>query len=169
MNSAPLAYLITFRCYGTWLHGDPRGSMDRKEHHQYRGPKIGPNKRMNEAEEAEFKQPCYALAAAQRVVVERVIKEVCAYRGYQLLAVNARINHVHSVIAAGCRPETVMNTLKAYSTRQLRGAGLLANGVRPWSRHGSNPYLWTSEQVARAIDYVLHGQDDKPFDRDSPL
>ena len=21
----PLAYLITFRCYGTWLHGDARG------------------------------------------------------------------------------------------------------------------------------------------------
>jgi hypothetical protein len=25
----PLAYLITFRCYGTWLHGDSRGSVDR--------------------------------------------------------------------------------------------------------------------------------------------
>jgi len=22
----PLGYLITFRCYGTWLHGDERGS-----------------------------------------------------------------------------------------------------------------------------------------------
>jgi hypothetical protein len=26
----PLGYLITFRCYGTWLHGDDRGSIDRK-------------------------------------------------------------------------------------------------------------------------------------------
>ncbi len=25
----PLAYLITFRTYGTWLHGDIRGSVDR--------------------------------------------------------------------------------------------------------------------------------------------
>src|SRR5438093_13756827 len=24
----PLGYLITFRCYGTWLHGDERGSID---------------------------------------------------------------------------------------------------------------------------------------------
>ena len=24
-----LAYFITFRCYGTWLHGDERGSVDR--------------------------------------------------------------------------------------------------------------------------------------------
>ena len=25
----PLGYLITFRGYGTWLHGDRRGSVDR--------------------------------------------------------------------------------------------------------------------------------------------
>jgi len=25
----PLAYLISFRAYGTWLHGDRRGSVDR--------------------------------------------------------------------------------------------------------------------------------------------
>lgn len=25
----PLGYLITFRCYGTWLHGDERGATDR--------------------------------------------------------------------------------------------------------------------------------------------
>ena len=29
-NEFPLAYLITFRCYGTWVHGDERGSMDRR-------------------------------------------------------------------------------------------------------------------------------------------
>jgi REP element-mobilizing transposase RayT len=168
MNTVPLAYLITIRCYGTWLHGDARGSMDRKDHHQYRGPKIEPNKKMSEAEEAEFKQAPLALTASQRAVVERAISEVGDHRGYQLLAVNARTSHVHSVVAAGCSPEAVMNALKAYATRRLRGAGLVANGVRPWSRHGSNPYLWTSEQVARAIDYVLHGQDDKPFDRDAP-
>src|SRR6267154_2358465 len=31
----PLAYLITFRCYGTWLHGDKRGSIDRF-HNRYK-------------------------------------------------------------------------------------------------------------------------------------
>ncbi|MDQ3490280.1 MAG: hypothetical protein M3449_04330 [Acidobacteriota bacterium] len=25
----PLAFLTTFRTYGTWLHGDKRGSIDR--------------------------------------------------------------------------------------------------------------------------------------------
>ena len=139
-----------------------------KEHHQYGGPKIEPNKKMGAAEEAELRHPPLVLTDAQRAIVERAIREVCDHRGYQLLAVNARTNHVHSVVAANCRPEAIMNAFKAYATRQLRGAGLLANGVRPWSRHGSNPYLWTSEQVARAVDYVLNGQDDKAFDRDPP-
>jgi hypothetical protein len=28
-SDTPLAYFITFRAYGTWLHGDKRGSVDR--------------------------------------------------------------------------------------------------------------------------------------------
>ena len=28
-NEFPLAYLITVRCYGTWLHGDERLTVDR--------------------------------------------------------------------------------------------------------------------------------------------
>ena len=36
----PLALLITFRCYGTWLHGDLRGSVDR-DHNVYGTQRIG--------------------------------------------------------------------------------------------------------------------------------
>ncbi|MBY0309383.1 MAG: hypothetical protein K2Q09_11625 [Phycisphaerales bacterium] len=28
MYSTPLAYLLTWTCHGTWLHGDDRGSID---------------------------------------------------------------------------------------------------------------------------------------------
>jgi len=34
-----LGYLITFRAYGTWLHGDSRGSVDRF-HNRYGSPLI---------------------------------------------------------------------------------------------------------------------------------
>lgn len=33
-TDTPLAYLITFRTYGTWLHGDERGSVD-KNHNKF--------------------------------------------------------------------------------------------------------------------------------------
>jgi hypothetical protein len=29
-RSVAKGYLITFCCYGTWLHGDERGSVDRR-------------------------------------------------------------------------------------------------------------------------------------------
>ena len=34
-TDTPLAYFISFRTYGTWLHGDERGSIDRF-HNRYR-------------------------------------------------------------------------------------------------------------------------------------
>jgi len=33
----PLAYFLTWQCYGCWLHGDPRGSVD-SEHNRYGTP-----------------------------------------------------------------------------------------------------------------------------------
>jgi hypothetical protein len=41
-NEFPLAYLISFRTYGTWLHGDNRGSTSRKQN-KYGTPRIAPN------------------------------------------------------------------------------------------------------------------------------
>jgi hypothetical protein len=38
----PLAYLITFRCYGTWFHGNKRGSIDRFRNN-YKSPYIAPD------------------------------------------------------------------------------------------------------------------------------
>jgi hypothetical protein len=38
-NDFPIAYLITVRCYGTWLHGDDRLSVDRHGHDVYGTPR----------------------------------------------------------------------------------------------------------------------------------
>lgn len=162
-KTAPLAYLITIRTYGTWLHGDERGSMDRSQWNSYGSPKMLSSEKLVKAEEAQLKHPPVILNEAQRTVVEQAIREVCEHRGYQLLAVNTRTNHIHSVVAAAVKPEPVMNAFKSYAIRHLREKGLLPPNIKPWSRHGSNPYLWTPEQVERAIDYVVNGQGDEPL------
>jgi hypothetical protein len=41
-DHTPLAYFIMFRSYGTWLHGDSRGSVDRL-HNTYGTPRLPPN------------------------------------------------------------------------------------------------------------------------------
>ena len=162
-RTQPLAYLITFRCYGTCLHGDERGSIDRQNYNRYGTPSMPANKRMLSDEQDELKTPEFLLDRAQRAIVEAAIREVCAYREYVLHAVNARSNHVHSVVSAPCKPEHVMDSFKAYATRKLREANLLSRNVKAWARHGSTPYLWTEEEVQRALDYVVNGQGDEPF------
>jgi len=162
-KTQPLAYLITFRCYGTWLHGDERGSIDRRIYNRYGTPHMPANKKLLVDENTTLKTTPFLLDRAQRNVVELAIREVCGYRGYSLHAVNVRTNHVHSVVSAPCKPEYVMDSFKAYATRKLRKANLLSRNAKPWARHGSTPYLWTEEQVQRAIDYVINGQGDEPF------
>ncbi len=162
-RTQPLAYLITFRCYGTWLHGEERGSVDRRHYNRYGTPDMPANTKIFDDEKANLKTSAFVLNQEQRAVVTAAVQEVCANRGYTLYAVNARTNHVHSVVSARSKPEHIMNSFKSYATRKLRQAHLLSDDVKPWSRHGSTPYLWTEDDLRRAIDYVLTGQGDEPF------
>ena len=155
----PLAYFISFRCYGTWLHGDVRGSVDRT-HNSY-GAAFLPRDEQREYEEFQrLKHSPVQLDDRRRPVVEKTVQEVCQHRGWSLRAINVRTNHVHTVVVAGCKPEKVMDAFKAYATRRMTEAGVWKSGEKPWSRHGSTRWLWTERSVERAIDYVLNCQGD---------
>jgi REP element-mobilizing transposase RayT len=157
----PLAYLITFRCYGTWLHGDERGSVDR-EHNVYGAPFLGHDEKWESDERIRLKHAPVELDAARRAVVRAAIREVCAHRKWALLAINVRTNHAHSVVAVTCKPQKVRDTFKAYTTRRMREAGVWKHTTTPWAEKGSGRYLWTEKSVARAIDYVLNHLGDEP-------
>jgi len=160
-RSVPLGYLITFRCYGTWLHGDERGSVDRRFYNVVGAPKIAPNAEKVIREERRLKHAAYLLGAKERTIVEQAIRDVCSHRGFTLVAVNVRTNHAHAVTRASGSPERLMTTFKAYSTRALRSAGLIDAEFQPWSRHGSTRYLWTEDHIVDAADYVINGQGDE--------
>ena len=153
-----LAYLITFRCYGTWLHGDTRGSVDRHGAAGYGDPVVAPSALRQRWEQSRLRGEPFGLGPDAQPVVQDALEDVCERRGWVLLAVNVRTNHVHAVVAAEVAPEVVLNSLKAWATRRLREAGLLAADAQAWSRHGSTVHLWSDKQVAAAQDYVLHGQ-----------
>jgi len=157
-RSTAKGYLITFRCYGTWLHGDERGSVDRRWHNRYRAPKIEPDAEKVSRKLDQMKDEVFVLGEQERAVVEKAVREVCSNRGYALFALNVRTNHVHATTGNSGKPERMMDSFKAYSTRALRDAGLLALSGRAWSRHGSTRYLWTDEHILAAVDYVVNGQ-----------
>jgi REP element-mobilizing transposase RayT len=155
----PLAYLLTYRTYGTWLHGDPRGS----HHHGmpvYGSPRVAPSQAWQAAERARLIQPPTRLGGPARALAEQVARAVCSHHGWHLLAVNARSEHVHAVVTAPREPRYLLRSLKAWTTRRLVEAGLSPSGHKVWSRHGSTLYLWTAEAVERAVWYVVVGQDE---------
>ena len=153
----PLAFFITWRCYGTWLHGE-EGSFDR-EHNTYGEPPRPTAEKLARFERAEMKHPPMALTSDQRPIVATTIEETVLARGWTLLAINVRTNHVHVVVAAEGRPEPVMRTLKSWCTRRLRECGAVDLDRPVWSREGSTVYLWDEEEIAQACWYVTDGQD----------
>lgn len=154
----PLALLITFRCKGTWLHGDERGSVD-LHHNVYGSPRIPPIKAWHKLNSELLSIEPVRLNARRRAAVYKAITETCEIRGWGLLATGARTNHVHSVVSAGGEePGEVLHALKANATRELRSAGLWLEDCSPWADRGSKRRLWNERSVAAAIDYVLNGQ-----------
>jgi len=133
-DMAALAYLITFRCYGTWLPGDERGYVDRRCN--IRGhPMLKPNARLEAAMSRAMKQPAEVLEAPARAAVGAAIREGCVREAWVLHALEVRTNHVHAVLSTGVPPERAMVALKAWATRRLRREGLVGDNARPWSRH----------------------------------
>jgi REP element-mobilizing transposase RayT len=105
-----------------------------------------------------MKDEVFLLGALERNIVEKAIREVCSVRGYYLFAINVRTSHVHVVTSNSGKPERMMDSFKAYSTKALRSASLLGDDGRAWSRHGSTRYLWTDDHISLAVDYVANGQ-----------
>src|SRR4051812_37861467 len=95
-----LAYLITFRTYGTWLHGDLRGSVDRTTN-IYNTPRIAHRPARSDFERSLLKYEPVLLNAASRRSVELAIQETCEFRQWHLHAMNVRTNHGHCVVSSG--------------------------------------------------------------------
>jgi len=154
LQPEPLAYFISFSCYGHHLHGS-QGSVDHRHHLSGAGFLLH-NDALEDFERREMKGPVLILDSESRWIVLRAIKEVCAYRGWTLAVLHVRSTHLHSVVAARERPERVMNDFKSYASRALNAAGRTA--VKRWTRHGSTGYLWTPEEVRAAILYAAEEQ-----------
>jgi REP element-mobilizing transposase RayT len=151
----PLAYFITFTCYGSHLHGAEEGSVDRNHNHvgnRY----VSPDARRRRDAHARMAEAPYLLDRTGRRAVLTAIHQVCTHRAWTLFAAHVRVNHVHVVVHADVSPEAVMHDFKAYASRLLRKRD--TTRARTWTRHGSTRYLWNTEDVDAAVRYTVEGQ-----------
>jgi REP element-mobilizing transposase RayT len=156
--SDPLAYFLTWTTYGSWLPGDDRGWVDDSLRQ--------PAPALSRTAKASLKQAPVVFTPQQRNVVEQTIRQVCAYNGWRLWAVNCRSNHVHAVVSAADQsPERVMNSLKSWCSRRLNEQSNKAAGrANWWTRHGSTRYLNDEESLDASVEYTLNGQEGSRFE-----
>ena len=153
----PGAYFITWTCYGTWLHGDERSSVDGR---QTRGDArlVIPNPTLEQWERNQLKSDPISLNAEARAIVGNTISEHCEHRGWPLSALNVRSNHVHVVVSCNTTPDIAMGQFKSWCTRRLREAGLTGPDDRVWTKHGSTRTLRNDRAVEAAVRYVMECQ-----------
>ncbi len=157
LDGYPAAYFLTYTAYGTRIHGDPRGTVDKwralPDTHV-----LGANPLRMQRERGYMRFPPMHFEAAHRRAIELAIREVAATRDWDLKALNVRTNHVHAVVDANATPERVMNDFKVWATQRLRSERISEPNRTVWSRHGSTIWLWTQRDLEAACAYVLDGQ-----------
>ncbi|MBY0310984.1 MAG: transposase [Phycisphaerales bacterium] len=152
-RDSPLAYLITWSCYGARLHGDDRGTVDHL-HNIPDTPLLPASHARLKLNAHQMAEEALELSDRERAVVEQAIRDHCKIRCWPLQALNIRTNHVHLVAGAATKPETMMGQFKAWSSRRLRESGLAREKI--WTPHGSTKYLWDERAIVEAVQYVLN-------------
>lgn len=152
------AYFLTWTTYGSWLHGDPRGSVD-DAHNKRHTPWLPANPERLKSRIESLNEDIFLLDDHSRTIVHAAIERVCKLRSWKPHAINVRTNHVHIVLSAISHPpEQVMGQLKSWSTRDLRASGHLGDRNRIWTKMGSTRWLKNENALLAAIDYVLNHQ-----------
>ena len=145
--------MLTWTTYGTWLPGDTRGWEKRDN-----GPQM-PNASLEEWCRRQMISDAVLLQHHDRKCVESACQSHCDHRGWRLLAVNARTNHVHVVAVVDVNPQKARDQLKANCTQALRKQSEPLIRDRTWTRGGDCHVLESDDAVTAAVKYVVEGQD----------
>ena len=145
-------YFMTWTTYGTWLPGDVRGWRKRGKGN------VLPQPLLEQWSREQMKGAVVLLGDHDRETVEDACRKHCDFRGWELLAVSARTNHVHVVVVSNESPQKVRDQLKANATRCLRQQNQPLNVVRTWTRGGDCEFV-KDEDIETVVQYVTEAQD----------
>ena len=149
----PITAFITWTTYGTWLPGDSRGWKKHKAGEQPPQPLLAAWCR------DRLKERPLVLNRAQQIVVEEVIQQHAAIRGWALHAVSVRSNHVHVAATACVSPQKVRDQFKANATTALRRMAEPLSHRKVWTKGGDIEFIDRDEDLAQVVVYIKEAQD----------
>ena len=149
----PLAYHITWGTYGTRLHGDARGTVDR-DHNEYGTPVLGPDPERQRIEQQRLKFPPVVLTTDERQFVESTVPDVCRRGHWDYVESAAGPDHVHTVLSSPFDPETIRRLLKRWIGQTLSDRRPLPPGATWWAEDGSIRWISDHWYLGNAAYYV---------------
>jgi REP element-mobilizing transposase RayT len=148
----PLAYHLAWTCYGQWLHGDPRGYVD-KRHRNVGEPYPAGDPRLYNAAANRMAGESVWLEDAQRSRATAAIREVCVHRAWPLITVNVQPDHVHvAVRAPGVTGKAAMERIKSWASMQLNLA--FARRSRWWTVGGKVELVMSEAELRDVAEYI---------------
>jgi REP element-mobilizing transposase RayT len=168
------AWLLTNTAYGTWLPGDPRGSVtsvrDMREEDE-----PAPSRFEHDAPGESYEDP---LPGLRRSAIEKMngppiylnldkalavlaqFQETATIRKWTLKAVAIMANHFHLVVTTedDPSPKKILADFKAYASRVLNRRHGQPPSETWWTTNGSKRKLRNEQALADAIHYVLYNQ-----------
>lgn len=152
-DPTPLAYHITFGTYGTRLHGDARGVVDRS--HNRRGePIIGSDPKRWERERAKMRFDPVVLTPEQMRHAEDLIPSICDRGGWRLHTRAAGPDHVHTLLTAAADADAVRKWFKRWLGEGMSKRWPLPAGATWWAEGGSVKWVWDDDYFGRIVGYL---------------
>ena len=167
-------WLLTNTTYGTWLPGDPRGSVTsvrdlrpsdeptphRFEHDLPGEPWEGSIPGLYQSSTEQRKGPPIYLDLEKAEAVLTQFQETAEHRRWRLRAVSLMVNHYHMVVQVPGDPDPgkVLADFKAYASRRLNRTYGAPPSQTWWTERGSKRKLRDARAEANAIQYVLYKQ-----------
>lgn len=153
MSDFPLAYHITFGTCGTRLHGDERGTVDRRQNRPG-DPIIGRDPDWEALDRCLMRFAPIRLTHEQRVFAERTAVDVCKRGDWLLHNVAARPDHVHVCLSASRDGEAIRKWFKRWLGEALSEGWPLEKDQSWWSVGGSVKWVWDSFYLQNVYEYL---------------
>ena len=153
MTDTPMAYHITFGTYGTRLHGDSRGTVDRRRNRPG-DPILGRDDPWRRMEAAKLRHPAIVLGYARRLHAEAEVPEICARGGWHHRQSACGPDHVHVVLSAPQDGKAVRRWLKRWLGDAMSAQWPLPPEQSWWAKGGSVKWVWDAAYLAAVVDYV---------------
>ena len=151
--SRPFGYFLSWGTYGTRLHGDARGTVDRARA-QHTDPVLGPDEERWEYEKGMMKFPPVILTREQRLFAESTIPQLCERGFWTHHTCAVAPDHVHVILTSEQEPKTIRRILKRWLGQALSERWPLADNATWWAECGSIKWLLDQSYFDNASRYV---------------